>query len=244
MILIVDEKRWKDGKRRAENDDFRGANFFFAIQPPASSLEVEAVDRKTDHFSRFTVRMDDAVKHLYSMTLDQSKKFRGPYKREFTRVSASFNQLAEAFAGSGFSHEDRSLNEAIRHTSSTYDAIGKLYEEQPLHDFEPLSDALYEYKGLLSNWPDILQVHKGSLNKKREHLKLRNEGKVDSSATQSVFRRADIVSYATMAEMEYFQTERVSDFRDMMKSFIAEQITFYKRIVETLETNLQRYERP
>lgn len=127
----------------------------------------------------------------------------------------------------------------MRHTSSTYEAIGKLYEEQPLNDFEPLSDALYEYKGLLANWPDIMQVHKGALNRKKEHLKLRDEG---GAASSSVSQRADIVSYSVLAEMDYFQSERVTDFKVMMQDFIKGQIDFYEKIVSQLRDNLAKYD--
>ena len=241
-MTCTDEKRWKLGKRRAEKDEFVGASFFYAIQPPPNGLDVGMIEKKGDHFGRFVGKMDDSVKHLFSTAQDQSKKYAGPYKREFTRISAAFSQLAEAFASSGVPKEDMKLNQAIRHTSTTYENIGKLYEDQPRNDLEPLSDSLYEYKGLLSNWPDILQVHKGALNKKKEHLKLLDEGKVDSSASQSVFRRADIVSYATLAEMEYFQSERVVDFKEMMQTFLKEQIIFYEKITQTLRDNLNMYE--
>lgn len=242
VLNITDEKRWKQGKRRAEKDEFVGASFFYAIRPPEGSLDVAVIDKKTDHFGRFVSKMDDSVKHLFSTAQDQSKKYSHAYKREFLRISSAFSQLAEAFASSGVPNEDLKLNEAIRHTSSTYENIGKLYEEQPKNDLEPLSDALYEYKGLLSNWPDILQVHKGAVGKKREHLKQMEEGRGDSSLSQSVFRRADIVSYATLAEIEYFQSERVVDFKIMMQNFLQEQIKFYENITETLKQNLSMYD--
>src|ERR1700734_3905521 len=121
-------------------------------------------------------------------------------------------------------NQDRALNEAIRDTSMTYNSIGKLYEEQPRNDYEPMSDVLHEYKGLLSHWPDILNLHRGAVSKKKEHQRLQDEGKVDSSSTQSVFRRSDIVSYATMAEIDYFQGQRVNEFKGMIQSFLREQI--------------------
>jgi len=56
----------------------------------------------------------------------------------------------------------RSLTEAIRVTGDTYCEIGKLFEEQPKLDWEPLSDVLHSYKGVISSYPDILTVHKVS----------------------------------------------------------------------------------
>lgn len=242
FMTCTDEKRWKQGKRRAEKDEFVGASFFYAIQAPAASLDVQVAEKRVDHFARFAAKMDDGVKHLFSTCQDQSKKYAGPYKREFTRVSNAFGQLAEAFAGSGVPEEDRALNESIRNTSATYDTIGKMYEEQPRLDFEPMSDVLHEYKGILSNFPDILQLQKGALIKKREHQKLQEEGKVDAAAAASVYRRADIVSYATLAEVDYFQKQRVQEFKLMMQNFLKQQILFYENITDTLRQNFEKYE--
>lgn len=236
FLTCTDEKRWKVGKRRAEKDDFTGASFFFAIQPPGNPLEVVAVEKKTEKFGRFAARMDDSVKNLYATVQDQSRKYSGPYKSELSRVSKSFLQLSDSFAQSGYDQEDGALNQALRHTSTTYENISKLYDEQPRYDLEPLSDALYEYKGLLANWPDILQVHKGALNRKKEHMRLPNEG------GKSVAQRADIVSYSVLAEMDYFQHERVADFKLMMQNFIRGQIDFYEKIVAELKTNLDKYD--
>ena len=243
FMTCTDEKRWKQGKRRAEKDEFVGANFFYSIQAPQEPLDPTMTEKRVEHFCRFTARMDDAVKHLYSTAQDQSKKYSGPYSKEFTRISSAFTHLAEAFAASGVPNEDRVLNQCIRDTSLTYETIGKMYEEQPRNDYEPMSDCLYEYKGLLSHWPDIFVLHRGAVNKKREHQRLMDEGKVDPSSTQSVFRRADTVSYATMAEIDYFQGQRVAEFKDMIQNFLKEQIVFYEKITAALKQNLEQYER-
>lgn len=132
--------------------------------------------------------------------------------------------------------------EAIKHTSFTYDKIAKYYEEQPVQDFEPMSDTLHEYKGLLAAWPEILEIHRGALNRKKEHQKLQEEGKIESKVSESVTQRADQISYAVLAEMNHFQKERVHDFKQMMAAFLQQQILFYEKIVSELRDSLQKYE--
>jgi sorting nexin-9/18/33 len=56
----------------------------------------------------------------------------------------------------------QNLTEAVRVTGNTYHEIGKLFEEQPKLDWEPLADVLHLYKGIISSFPDILTVHKVS----------------------------------------------------------------------------------
>ncbi|CAG2107737.1 unnamed protein product [Medioppia subpectinata] len=241
----ADEKRWKSGKRRAEKDELVGASLFFAVQPPAmsQSLDIALVDRKMDQFSRFVSKMDDSVKLLYITAQDQSKKFGGPYKREFSKIAHSLHTLSDAFAFSGVDghHNNDRLNNAIKHTSDTYEAIGKLYVEQPKYDFGPMSDILHEYKGMLTVWPDILQVHKGAINKKKEHQKMLDEGKIDDKSVAQINQRSDVVTLSTLAEINHFQEERIVDFKDAMQHFLTQQILFYESIAANLKQTLELY---
>lgn len=239
ITCIADEKRWKMGKRKAEKDEFTGAAFFYTLQPPNVPLEVSFVESKTESFGKFIVKMDDAVKFLSHLAQDQCKKYTGPYKREMQKISLAFNSLANSFDQSDV--RDTSLNAAIKGTASIYESVAKLYEEEPRHDFEPLSYILHEYKGILSAWPSILDINKGSLNKKKEYIRLREEGKVDDKTVESVSQRADVISYAILAEMNHFQNERLNDARQMMKNFITAQISFYQNIANKLQEGLQLY---
>lgn len=72
---------------------------------------------------------------------------------------------------------------------------------------------LHEYKGIMSSWPEILDIHKGALSRKKEHIKLKEDGKIDLDACESVSNRADQISYAVLAEVNHFQNERVNDFK-------------------------------
>ena len=50
------------------------------------------------------------------------------------------------------------------------------------------------------------------------------------SEVRSVLRRADTISYGTLAEMNHFQTERVKDIRLMMQLFLRSQVNFYQEV--------------
>lgn len=91
------------------------------------------------------MKMDESVKHLFLVAQDQSRKYAANYKREQLKIANGFKLLASAFEISG--QEEKNLLSAIKGTCSTYETIAKFYEEQPAHDFEPLSDVLHEYKG-------------------------------------------------------------------------------------------------
>jgi sorting nexin-9/18/33 len=52
FLTCTDEKRWKNGKRRAENDEFKNASFFFTIKAPNVPLDTNFVEKKTEHFNK------------------------------------------------------------------------------------------------------------------------------------------------------------------------------------------------
>ncbi|XP_015781108.1 sorting nexin-33 [Tetranychus urticae] len=235
-----DKKRWKTGKRRAEKDEFTGGSFFYTLQPPTVPLEVTFVESRTESFGKFVKKMDESIQFMSDVVIDQCRKYSGAYKKEMQKISIALNSFASAYDTSDYI--DHQLNEAIRGTGDTFDRIAKMYEEQPKYDFEPLSYVLHEYKGILSAWPEILDLNKQALGRKKDYLRLRDEGKAEDKVVESVSQRADVVSYAMLAEINHFQKERISDTKQMMKSFVQAQLEFYQRISNELSEALKMYD--
>lgn len=71
-----------------------------------------------------------------------------------------FIQLIFIFFSGFLGSNGAKLTSAIRHTGHTYHEIGKLFEDQPRVDWEPLGDMLLIYKGIITSFPDILTVHR------------------------------------------------------------------------------------
>ncbi|CAG2065382.1 unnamed protein product, partial [Timema podura] len=103
--------------------------------------------------------MDGAVKNLMATGVDQTKKHQGPYKREYQKIGQAFSMLGHSLDIKSSGSEQSFLAEAIKKTGDTYNQIGKLFEDQPKYDWEPLGDTLHLYKGILASFPDILTVH-------------------------------------------------------------------------------------
>lgn len=74
-----------------------------------------------------------------------------------TKVSANFLKYYFTFI---LGLSEKSLTGAIKKAGAIYNEIGKLFEEQPKLDWEPLGDTLHIFKGILAAFPDILTVHK------------------------------------------------------------------------------------
>ncbi|XP_063218973.1 sorting nexin lst-4 isoform X1 [Bacillus rossius redtenbacheri] len=242
FMTCTDEKRWKAGKRRAEKDELVGANFFTALQAPEKSLEISFIEYETDKCSKFIHGMDGAVKNLMATGVDQTKKHQGPYKREFQKIGQAFLMFGQAAEIDSAGSQSGKLAEAVKATGEAYHLIGKLFEDQPKMDWEPLGDILHLYKGIISSFPDILTVHKGALQKRKECERLSSDHRMDASQLVEVNRRTDVLSYALLAEINHFHCVQTSDFREAMQKFLQAQIIFYEKIVGKLKETLEVYD--
>ncbi|XP_042897235.1 sorting nexin lst-4 [Parasteatoda tepidariorum] len=240
FITCTDEKQWKTGKRRAERDELVGASFFHAIKAPETSLDPFQLEMQVENFSKFSLKMDNTVKSLHGTAQELCKKYSGSYKKEFHKLSSSFKELGETFEMET-SPYSTDLTKAIKVTGDTYEEIGDLYGEQPRNDLEPFGDILHEYKGILASWPEIIQIQKGAIQKKKEHQKLLEEGRLSQENVTAISRRTDIISYAVLAEITQFQQEQVGEFKNMVQNFLQEQVKFYLQIAEKLQGALDLY---
>ncbi|KAA0703763.1 Sorting nexin-18 [Triplophysa tibetana] len=227
-----DEKAWKQGKRKAERDDLVGANFFLIISPPALPLDLQEVESKVDGFKTFTRKMDENLIQVNVTINEFARKQITGFKKEYQRVGQAFRLLNQAFE---FDQQVYSapLNKAIAHTGEVYETIGDFFAQQPRQDLDPISDLLAIYQGHLANFPDIIHVQKGALTKAKESQKHGEEK--DGAAGGGINERCNIISCATLAEIQHFHRVRVRDFKAQMQHFLQQQINFFQKITGKLE---------
>lgn len=237
-----DMKGWKLGKRKAERDELVGANFFHSVEvnPTTVPLDPVKTTKQLDNFQRFVAKFDDAVKLMFSTAVEQSKKFSSVYSKDYKRLGESIKQLSSAFQSGTAWRNSLGLNEAIRQTSGAYEEISRLHEEEPKYDFEPMADILHQYRGLLSGWPEILQLHRNTVNRRNEHGRLLEEGKISDVDMARVNQRANVITYSTLAEINHFHNERLIDFKQMMQIFLTAQINFHSDVLSKLQTALNK----
>ncbi|CAG5121777.1 unnamed protein product, partial [Candidula unifasciata] len=240
FLTCTDEKKWKSGKRKAEKDEFQGGKFFQLLQTPNQPLAVKDIESKMEVFCKFVAGMTDNVKTLITVNQEYYKKQMGPFRREYNKIGSSYKQLAQTFSLDDGSYS-LALTAAIEYTGDAFIEIGEMFARQPPQDAYPLIESLYEYKGLLQTYPDVIKVHEGAIGKAKDCAKLQDEGRMTESEVARVLTRADIISYGTMAEMNNFQHERVHDFKCMMQKYLQNQIDFYKRLTNKLEDALEHY---
>lgn len=229
----TDEKSWKQGKRRAEKDELVGANFFLTISTPAVPLDWQETERKIDGFKAFTKKMEENIVVVNANINEFARKQITGFKKEYQKVGQSFRLLGQAFELDQQAYS-AGLNRAIAYTGETYEAIGEYFAEQPRQDLDLISDLLDLYRGHLTNYPDIIHVQKGALTKVKECLKQEGEGGINE--------RCNIISCATLAEIQYFHRTRVRDFKSQMQHHLQQQIIFFQKITTKLQDALEKYD--
>lgn len=53
---------------------------------------------------------------------------------------------------------------------------------------------------------------------------------MESSQLPEVLRRTDVISYALLAEINHFHSERTIDFKLAMQNYLKEQTVFYQKV--------------
>ncbi|XP_018312658.1 sorting nexin lst-4 [Mycetomoellerius zeteki] len=240
FITCTDEKRWKAGKRQAEKDELLGVNYFNAIQCPDTPLDIIKMELQTDAFNRFISGLDPVVKNFMAMAVDQAKKHQVLYKREFQKISQSFTSLSHALEADD--NGRGKLTRALKATGDAYNDIGKLYEEQPKFDWEPLSDKFHIYRGIISNFPDVISIHKSAMQKRRDCERLVSEHKMEPQQLRDLSHRTDVIARALIAEEIHFQTEREVHVNKAVRTHLTEQIAFYQKIVNKLREALNTFD--
>lgn len=241
FLTCTDEKKWKMGKRLAERDPLVGPSYCAAIVSPEKQLLQSHLDGQTDNCQMFVHNMDNAVKSLLSIANEQTKLYQVQWRKGFQQLGDGFSELARALE-----IDERRIITNINLSNSAGKAagvfinIGQLFGEQPKHDFIPFTDRLHIYRGILNTYPDVLAVHKGAMQKRKECERLTAEQKMGNAQLQEVNRRTDIMSYAVLAEMNHFRQERDVHLKETMKNLIQNQIVFYQDIVARLQ-DAQRF---
>ncbi|XP_014479970.1 PREDICTED: sorting nexin lst-4 [Dinoponera quadriceps] len=239
FMTCTDEKRWKAGKRKAERDELLGVNYFNAIQCADIVLDAIKTEIQTDTFSRFISGLDPVVKNFMAMVVDQAKKHQ-LYRREFQKISQSFTSLGHALEADDNSRGK--LTRALKATGDAYNDIGKLYEEQPKFDWEPLADKFHIYRGIISNFPDVISIHKSAVQKRKDCERLVSEHKMEPQQLRDLSQRTDVIARALIAEETHFQTEREVHINKAIKTHLTEQIAFYQKIVKKLQEALSAFD--
>ncbi|CAF0725206.1 unnamed protein product [Brachionus calyciflorus] len=244
-FLQCDEasSKWKAGKRKAEKDEYRAAQWFCTLTVPGESVDSpNGIKEKVDKFSKACVNLDNSVKNVVS-SLDKIAGINNSMlRKEYVGLGKRFDDLGIALNNESLdASNNHELTDALITTGNTYTQIGNMFGEQPKTDIGPLLDRFQLYRGIIQQMPDIVQFEKQSIQT-YEEFQNRPE-KLEGRSLMEIAPRREIISHVTFAEMNLFNKDKVDDFNQYMKTFLQQQIAFYSEITECLKRAYATFEK-
>uniref|UniRef100_A0A8C3V4T6 Sorting nexin n=1 Tax=Catharus ustulatus TaxID=91951 RepID=A0A8C3V4T6_CATUS len=85
-------------------------------------------------------------------------------------------------------------------------------------------------------------LYTGALTKIKESKRHVEEGKMELPKAEGIQERCNIISFATLAEINHFHKIRVRDFKIQMQHFLKQQIVFFQKVTQKLEEALRKYD--
>eukprot|EP00092_Neocalanus_flemingeri_P021416 GFUD01023219.1.p1 GENE.GFUD01023219.1~~GFUD01023219.1.p1 ORF type:complete len:563 (-),score=160.59 GFUD01023219.1:67-1755(-) len=223
FLTQTDDKKWTQGKRKAESDTLVGISFLTTIQAPSILSETEtAIDENIGQFSKDIVKMDSALKNMNTVANDQIIKYRTVFKKDCQDIGKAFSQL-----GSAVGENAPCLNSI----GACYEEMSSSWDEQVTKDWEPVQHLMHDYKGLVGGWQGILGLYGSMSEKQREIMKAEGNEKEKDCAVA----RVNTYRIGVQAEQNFFKQELGVDMTHTSQVFLAEQINFHRKMADKLE---------
>jgi sorting nexin-9/18/33 len=125
------------------------------------------------------------------------------------------------------------LADALLTTGNIYTDISNSYGEQAKNDINPLLDQMQLYRCMLQQMPDIVNLNKSAIVAVEE-AQARPE-RQDMQQLNDAMSRLNVVNYATLAEINFFHTQKLTDLNAYTKEFLNKQILFYSEVSSFLK---------
>jgi len=222
FVSETDDKKWTQGKRKAESDPLVGTAFLTTVQAPSILAETEAtIDGQIAGFGKEVNKMEVAVRALHAAAGEQAEKCRGETKKDMVNVGRAFKQLGLATGG---------RVTCLDRIGATYEELGTDWENQATRDWEPLKHSMHDYKGLTEAWAGMLDTHNTVRDKGKEIQHMGGEKERDAAVA-----RVNTYRVGVAAELGFFHQEVDADFNYGCQSFVAEQIRFHRQMADRLD---------
>ncbi len=240
-FLMADSSKWKQGKRKAENENLTGAQWMYTVQAPNAAIFSSSAGKDNfEKFSKSACLIDNRLRDIISSVEKMSKK-ESIYKRVLVNFGGQLGQFGVALSDENWNAESNELLcNAFVTAGNTYTQIGNMYGEQAKVDIDPLSDKLALYRRVLQKVGQCVQFEKSSLQV-YESLQARQDRLVGIHL-EDLIKRKDIVTHVTFAEINLINRQKVGDLTAYMREFLGEQVKFYAEITECLKEALKGFD--
>ncbi|GMR48705.1 hypothetical protein PMAYCL1PPCAC_18900 [Pristionchus mayeri] len=242
FLTCTDEKQWKNGKRKAEKDEYIGGSFLNCVTSPDAPLNPNDVERQVEMFNRNIRQMEEGSRVLTERMNTYQRLLGGPVKQNWQKLAAAFSALGHSFKDDGAGPASMRMADALQTTAHHYHVIGDDFETHAKNDVERVLERVYSYRGTISRVPDICNIHKQAITKWRNTENAVVEGKISESQAVKVKQRVDNTSYVIMAEVNHLNAEKTEDFKQFIGAYLRQQQAFYQQMANTLGDLAKQFE--
>ena len=235
--------KWKAGKRKAEKDEYHGAQWFCTLTVPGESVDTTTgIKERVDKFAKATNNLNYCFKNVNSSLEKIATNHSTVYKKEMNNMGKRFEEMGITLSNDSLEAPNNSLlSDAFVTAGNTYAQIGNMYGEQAKTDIVPLLDKFQMYQGVLQQMPDIIQIEKSAIQLYEEFQQ--KPEKLEGRSLMDVAPRREIISHVTFAEINQFNRDKVDEMALCMKTFLQQQIAFYTEVTECLKRASAAFEK-
>lgn len=203
--------KWKAGKRKAEKDEYRGAQWFCTLNVPAESVDTTAgIRERVDKFGKAAIMLDSGVKNV-SVALEKVAVLNANAKKDYNNLGKRLEEFGLSLGNDALDAPNNSqLSTAIITAGNTFNQIGNIYGEQAKVDIGPMLDKLGLYRGMIQQLPDIVSFEKSSIASYEEFQQ--KPEKLEGRTLIEIAPRREIISHVTFSEINLFNSEKVCVF--------------------------------
>jgi len=240
-FLMADDSEWKEGKRKAENENLIGAKWIYTIKttPNVNNSSSSVNNENLEEFSKTAILVDNRLKDMISI-IEKINQKDNMYNRDLVNFGGQLNNFGVLLRNNNIYFESNQLlSDAFVTTGSIYIQIGNMYGEIAKTGVTPLLDKLNLYRRVFQKVGQCVQFEKTS-NQCYENFQ--RQDRVTGLNFEDIARRKDVITQATFAEINFLNKQKIFDLTVYMREFLEEQVKHYVEISECFKKALKTFE--
>ncbi|CAF1134396.1 unnamed protein product [Adineta steineri] len=224
-------KDWKAGKRKSEKDELREAAWLHCVTHTQSNLTEAQIATQIDAFAQQQPGLETHLKNLNQGLIKYLERHAEIYKPDMQRLGELFSKVFIALQTDASTIGNQELSLSVSKISASFQGIAELYKTKGSESVRNFNERIQEYIGLLACFPLILNIQRSA----SECIKsVQQRGPTATPDFSGAIHRGQVFNYVVLAEINFFQKDKVNDLNLYLKSLLHEQIQFYENITVEL----------
>ncbi|CAF0928284.1 unnamed protein product [Adineta ricciae] len=221
------KKEWKGGKRKIEKDEFRDASWLQCVTVRDTRIAEDELHSQIDAFVHQQPGLESQFRNLSQGLTKYTERYTDTYERDIQKIGELFSKVHLAVQIDKTTPGNQELSNSINKISRSYNDIAESYKTKGSEGLRNFNERIQEYIGLLGCFPSILGIQKSA----SDFMKTVQQRGIDAS---DAARRYHDLNHVVLAEINFFQKQKVIDLNEYLQEVVDEQTNFYGEIAAKL----------